>query len=92
MSDNTALTDQQIVEQDAQTLYIGNTGTVEFDLNLPTEGKNGSAVSWQTSDDRWIKTDGTVEDILLHVKGLTDDEKEIILDGCLMNYYAKRSN
>ena len=29
---------------------------------------------------------------LLHVKGLTDDEKEIILDGCLMNYYAKRSN
>ena len=23
---------------------------------------------------------------------LTDDEKEIILDGCLMNYYAKRSN
>lgn len=60
MSDNTALTDQQIVEQDAQTLYIGNTGTVEFDLNLPTEGKNGSAVSWQTSDDRWIKTDGTV--------------------------------
>ena len=38
-----------------------------------------------------IKTDGTVEDILLHVKGLTDDEKEIILDGCLMNYYAKRN-
>ena len=29
---------------------------------------------------------------MLHVKGLTDDEKEIILDGCLMNYYAKRSN
>mgnify|MGYP005987081157 CR=1 FL=1 len=23
--------------------------------------------------------------------GLTDDEKEIILDGCLMNYYAKRN-
>ena len=39
-----------------------------------------------------IKRDGTVEDLLLHVKGLTDDEKEIILDGCLMNYYAKRSN
>ncbi|WP_298030104.1 hydratase [uncultured Dysosmobacter sp.] len=38
-----------------------------------------------------IRTDGTMEDILLHVKGLTADEKEIILDGCLMNYYAKRS-
>jgi len=38
-----------------------------------------------------IKTDGSVEDILLHVRGLTADEKEIILDGCLMNYYAKNS-
>ena len=33
---------------------------------------------------------GTVEDITLYLKGLTPDEKEIILDGCLMNYYAKR--
>ena len=39
-----------------------------------------------------IRTNGSVEDILLHVKGLTADEKEIILDGCLMNYYAKRAN
>ena len=39
-----------------------------------------------------IRADGSVEDLLLHVKGLTNDEKEIILDGCLMNYYAKRSN
>ena len=37
-----------------------------------------------------IRQDGGVEDLLLHVKGLTADEKEIILDGCLMNYYAKR--
>ena len=27
-------------------------------------------------------------DITLHLAGLTDDEKEIILCGCLMNYYA----
>ena len=40
----------------------------------------------------WPRADGSVEDLMLHVKGLTDDEKEIILDGCLMNYYAKRSN
>ena len=38
-----------------------------------------------------IKVTGGVEDILLHVKGLTADEKEIILDGCLMNYYAKKA-
>ena len=27
---------------------------------------------------------------MLHVRNLTADEKEILLDGCLMNYYAKR--
>jgi len=37
-----------------------------------------------------IAADGTVSDLTLHVRGLTADEKEIILDGCLMNYYAKR--
>ncbi len=34
-----------------------------------------------------ITKNGT-EDIVLHVSGLTDEEKQIILDGCLMNYYA----
>ena len=37
-----------------------------------------------------ICADGGVHDLLLHVRGLTQDEKEIILDGCLMNYYAAR--
>ena len=37
-----------------------------------------------------IRADGGVHDLLLHVRGLTADEKEILLDGCLMNYYAKR--
>jgi aconitate hydratase len=31
-----------------------------------------------------------VEDIMLHIKGLTEDERAILLDGCLMNYYAAR--
>ena len=34
-----------------------------------------------------ITKDGDVRDITLYVKGLTEDEKEIILEGCLMNYY-----
>ncbi len=38
-----------------------------------------------------ITANGGVEDILLHVRGLTEDEKQIILDGCLMNFYAKRA-
>ena len=37
-----------------------------------------------------IRADGSVEDILLHVKNLTSDEKTIILEGCLMNYYASK--
>ncbi len=36
-----------------------------------------------------ITKDG-VKDITLYVKGLTDDEKDIILKGCLMNYYASK--
>ena len=39
-----------------------------------------------------LTADGSVKDITLYVKGLTDDEKEIILDGCLMNYYKNHSN
>ncbi len=34
-----------------------------------------------------IKKNGGIEDLTLYVKGLTDEEKEIILAGCLMNYY-----
>ena len=38
-----------------------------------------------------ICQDGSVHDLLLHVKGLTAGEKEILLRGCLMNYYAARN-
>ncbi len=39
-----------------------------------------------------IRQNGAVEDLLLHLSGLTEDEKEIILEGCLMNYYAAHKN
>jgi aconitate hydratase len=38
-----------------------------------------------------VRKDGSVSDLTLYVKGLTDDEKEIILEGCLMNYYAAQN-
>ena len=38
-----------------------------------------------------IRKNGTVEDITLYVSGLTEDEKTIILEGCLMNYYAAQN-
>ena len=44
--------------------------------------KNGT----ETIPAKVIAKDG-VHDITLYVKGLTEDEKTIILEGCLMNYY-----
>ncbi len=38
-----------------------------------------------------LTADGNVHDITLYVKNLTPDEKEIILEGCLINYYAAHS-
>lgn len=49
--------------------------------------KNGQ----EEFDAKVIRKDGTVSDIKLYVKGLTQDEKQIILDGCLMNYYARNN-
>lgn len=56
----TAFTDRQIAERDAEMLYLGNTATVEFDLELPTSGANGSSIIWSSDDERWIEQDGTV--------------------------------
>ena len=39
-----------------------------------------------------ITKDGEINNIPLKIVGLTDDERQIILDGCLMNYYAERMN
>ncbi len=37
-----------------------------------------------------LRADGTSAPLLLHVRGLTAEEQAILLDGCLMNYYANR--
>lgn len=37
-----------------------------------------------------ITSDGDIIELKLELCGLTDDEKEILTDGCLMNYYAQR--
>ena len=38
-----------------------------------------------------VITKNGVEDITLYVKGLTEEEKTIILEGCLMNYYKAQN-
>ena len=44
----------------------------------------------ETANGYVIKKDGSYDSIKLNIAGLTDDERQIILDGCLMNYYAER--
>ena len=34
-----------------------------------------------------VKADGTVKEIKVSLGGLTPDERQIIVDGCLINYY-----
>ena len=35
----------------------------------------------------YVVKDGTLKEFNLHIDALTDDEREIILKGCLINYY-----
>lgn len=51
---------EMLVKEDIQSMYLGNLRTVEHDLKLPTNGKNGSKITWKTSDDRYISNDGKV--------------------------------
>ncbi len=64
-----------------------NEGDFVFVPDVRSKIQNGI----EEFDAKVIKADGNVCDIKLYVKGLTDDEKDIILDGCLMNYYKNRS-
>ncbi len=46
----------------------------------------------ETLDAKVITKSGEVFDIALCIRGLTPDERQILLDGCLMNYYAAQLN
>lgn len=47
-------------ELDAEQLCVANLNTVEFDLDLPTRGPNGSSISWSSDNERFVRPDGTV--------------------------------
>ena len=45
----------------------------------------------EESIDGYVISGGKQQAVIkLYIKGLTDDERQIILDGCLINYYAER--
>ncbi len=52
--------DLEIIQSDIKALYLGNLNTVEFDLKLPAKGPSGSAITWETSNDKIITEEGKV--------------------------------
>ena len=52
--------DQEAVQKDLEALSLGNLKTVEFDITLPRQGKNGSVIIWESADPRWIDEEGRV--------------------------------
>ena len=56
-------------------------------------GMGMALAAWQVKDKTEavtayvIKPDGTTKEMSLTIPTMTDDERQIILDGCLINYY-----
>ena len=78
-----------------------NWGIVPFtmDKDVPFEYESGNWVyipdvipgilnGKEEFDAKILDSAGQLHDIRLYVKGLSDDEKLIVTQGCLMNYYA----
>lgn len=51
---------EALLEEDIKKLYLGNLNTVEFDIKLPSKGENGSAITWVSDNELFLKSDGTV--------------------------------
>lgn len=71
---------------DEGTDFPGEAGDLVFVPNIRAAMQQGL----EDIPARLLTKDGEM-DILLHVRGLTADEREIILRGCLMNAYAAQS-
>lgn len=41
---------QEIVKLDCDSIYIGNLYTVDTDLELPSTGKHGSSITWESKE------------------------------------------
>ena len=50
----------RLIEEDLAAVYLGNLNTVEQTLAFPAAGKNGSAFTWESSEERFIDKEGRV--------------------------------
>lgn len=53
-------TAEMIIDEDMRKLYLGNLNTVEFNLQLPKEGKQGSRITWFSDNELYLRSDGSV--------------------------------
>ena len=60
-------------------------------LPLPGDIRAGIAEGREEFCAALLRRDGSIEPLRLFVSGLTDDERQILLDGCLMNHYKFRA-
>ena len=72
---------------DADTSFEYESGDCIFvpDVRAKLEAK------CEIFDAKVISKNGSISDIKLNIKGLTDEERQILLDGCLMNYYKNKN-
>ena len=61
VSEVQALTDEEALQSDKDELIIVGADSVKENLVLPTEGKNGTSITWESSDENCVKKDGTVK-------------------------------
>lgn len=54
------LTDKEAVAQTKEALTLGDVSAVTGDIKLPVTGKKGTTITWRSSDETVIKSDGTV--------------------------------
>ena len=73
---------------DPETKFEYETGDCIFVPNIRDTIASGE----EKFSAKVIRKSGSVEDIVLYVKGLTQEEKDILLAGCLMNYYKIKNS
>ena len=52
--------------------------------------RSGILEGREAFDAKVVSKDGTVSDIKLYCRGLSSEEKIILTEGCLINYYASK--
>lgn len=51
--------EQQLID-DIENIYLGNLGTIDTDLILPTRGDNGSVFEWKSGENLFLSDNGKV--------------------------------